>query len=97
MGYIKRLLDLEEAKRDIALSILVKAGAVVCCEYCDEYVNNQDDEALKRAYAIGNKMISEKNSDVEIFEGNRKELTDCIKSVYADVDWECHCEREMSK
>ena len=97
MGHIKRSLDLKEAKEGIALSILVKAGAVVCCEYCDEYVNNQDDEALKIAYAIANKMVSEKNSDVELFEGNRKELTDCIKSVYTDVAWECHCEIEMNK
>jgi len=97
MSITKRLLDIEESKYNVALSILKKTGAVIVCNICDEDINNQDDDALKEAYKIANEMITKGDELIAEFKGNRKELTDLIKSAYTDINWECHCKQLMNE
>jgi hypothetical protein len=97
MSITKRLLEIEEGKNDVALSILKKAGAITVCDACGDIVDNQDESALKEAYKIANSMITKSDELVADFKGDRKELTDLIKSAYADVNWECHCEEVMKE
>lgn len=97
MGLIKRQLENEEHKYQVALSILVKAGAVVKCDTCGDYVDNRDDEASTYAYRIANSMIAQKDAQVEAFKGNSTGLRDLIKNVREDVNWECHCEEVMKE
>lgn len=93
----KEMLEDEEHKDEVAKAILIKAGAIKECEYCSDYVNSFDDEALTNAYKIGNSMITNKDALVDAFGGNRKALSDRIKSVYTDANWECHCEQIMKE
>lgn len=95
MSVTKRLLEIKESKYAVALTILKKAKAVIVCDTCGDDVDNRDDGALKEAYKIANSMITKGDELVTNFKGNRKELTDLIQSVYADINWECHCEQVM--
>lgn len=93
----KEMLEGEEHKDRVALTILLKSGAIKECEYCSDYHNNFDDEALTNAYKIGNSMITKKDELVDVFDGDRKALSDRITSVYSDANWECHCEQVMKE
>jgi len=91
------MLDDEMDKNNIALTILLKAGAIKECEYCSDYKDNFDHEALNQAYKIGNRMITEKDELVDTFDGDRKALSARIKSAYDNTLWECHCEEVMKE
>ena len=93
----KEMLEDEEHKNNVARTVLLKEGAIKECEYCSDYKDNFDYEALTNAYKIGNSMITKKDELVDVFVGDRKALSDRIKSVYSDTNWECHCEQVMKQ
>lgn len=97
MGTTKHLLDIEDGKYDVALIILKKAEAISVCDECDRTVNNQDESALNVAYKMANTMITKGDELVADFKGNKKELRKSIKFAYADVPWECECEKMMKE
>ena len=41
-------------------------------------------------------MIKKKDELVDVFVSDRKALSDRIKTVYSDTNWECHCEQVSS-
>lgn len=92
----KEMLEIEEQKKIIVLEILMKAKAIKECKDCCDYTDNLDPESLKRAYKIGNKMISDNEESVAIFD-DRNDLSDRIKSICDDTSKDCHCTTMMNQ
>jgi hypothetical protein len=84
-----RIQDLEA----LASNVLVKAGALKPCDAHEEVLIDQDDpDAVKRAYAIGTNMV--KAGEVD---GTREEFMDAIKSAYESSAVECYsCSKMMA-
>ena len=83
-------VDLEETARKIAR----QAKATRSCPGCEEEeVSCGDDEANKRAYAIGNKMITEGKLSV-----GRQRLRDAIKDILDGTPEHCpECDRRLHR
>ncbi|TPL79100.1 hypothetical protein FJ941_20920 [Mesorhizobium sp. B2-3-13] len=76
-----RLQDLESQ----AMGPLLKAGAVEECPVHDGiYIDQFDDDAMKKAYAIGTNMV--KNGEVD---GTREEFMKAIQSAMGNAGDEC--------
>ena len=86
--------ELQIEKEDIALDILKKVGAIIEC--CGEDKSAHDAAALEKAYAYGNSLITKKDKTIaDVFGDDRRKLSDTIKSVYENANWQCRCERIM--
>jgi len=72
----------EEEKFEVATEIGLMVGYLEICPV-HEYVFSAeiDGELMKNACALGNFFISKKKPIVEIFQGNRRELTDKIQET----------------
>ena len=90
MSQIKRILEDEEALRGDAIAIAVLAGAIKECDvHSGTYLSCGDDDADRRAYAIGTTKIKNKELDY-----SREELMDAIKSAIDEAGEECYsCEK----
>lgn len=90
MSQIKRILENEEALRTEAIEIAVLAGAIKECDVdSGTYLSCGDDDADRRAYAIGTAKIKNKELDCD-----RAKLMDAIKSVIDEAGEECYsCEK----
>lgn len=80
MGGAKRMMDQNEAQRDVAIGIALECGALRSCEIHETvYEGSRDFEA---AYKLGNtKFTADKLEGV--FKTRRK-MTDVIKEVIED-------------
>ncbi len=75
-----------EALREAAIEIAFEAGAITKCEiHEDVYIDNYNDDANKRAYAIASKKLKDKLIDF-----NRAELLDEIKVVIDEASDKCY-------
>lgn len=93
----REILEDEELKDKVAQSILIEAEAIRMCECGCDYINASDAEAFKNASKIGNSMIKKKDELVDVFDGDKKALSDRIKSVYSDTSLECQGEQAMKE
>lgn len=75
-----------------ATGVLLKTGALKACELHEDIVIDQyDDDAVKRAYAIGTNMV--KAGEVD---GTREEFMDAIKTALEQGYDECpDCTKHM--
>ena len=96
MGHQKRELERLEDLEQFAIQIAKDAVAVKSCEWPghDEcYTNQYDDDANKRAYAIGTNRW--KAGGVP---GTREEFMDAIKQAIDDAPDTCpECERMLAR
>ena len=93
MGRQKEELARQEGLYHIAQEIAVTAGAI---EECDKhpgtYLSSDDQDAEKKAYAIGTNKIQAGELDF-----NREELMDAIKTAINDAGEVCYsCEKERN-
>jgi hypothetical protein len=85
MGPAKREFERIESLYSIAQVVLVRAKAIEECEYHDgTFIDHDNDDALKTAYAMGTNMV--KRGEVD---GTREEFREAIASAYADAGLEC--------
>jgi hypothetical protein len=84
MGFTKRLLALEEQRRDTAIGIAIRAGVLRSCEHhaepylADDFVSAK----VEPAYRLGNAKFT-RGDFKEVFE-SRRVMTDAIKDAVDD-------------
>ena len=82
-----------EAAHSMAVDVLVRAGAAKRCPYHGGYFSTGDEEAIKRAYAIGTSMI--KRGEIR---ADRSMLMEEIKKAAGDCWYGCpRCEDEEAE
>lgn len=85
MGQAKKEMMRLEGLEAQAMGVLVRVRAVSECEVHDGiFIDNEDPDAVKTAYAIGTNMA--KAGDVD---GTRDEFMDAIKSALGNAGDEC--------
>lgn len=85
MGAAKNEMMRLEGLQSLGAGVLTRTGALKACDMHEEILINQEDpDAVSRAYAIGTNMV--KAGEVD---GSREELMDAIKSALADSYDEC--------
>ena len=94
MGMAKNEMMRLEDLRSLAELPLQKAGAIKPCDLHDDVLIDQDDpEAVSRAYAIGTNMV--KAGEVD---GTREEFMDAIQSALENAFDECpSCSRAFGR
>ncbi|MGO9306908.1 MAG: hypothetical protein ACLP3R_24935 [Candidatus Korobacteraceae bacterium] len=85
MSGAKRLIEEMADKRRKARTIAHKAGVLTVCEYHDAVFKSGKD--VVEAYKLGEARF-EMDSLGETFD-NRREMTDYIKEVAQDANFEC--------
>ena len=86
MGQAKKEMMRLEDLESQAMLVLSKAGAVEECEIHDGvFIDREDPDAVKSAYAIGTNMV--KSGQVD---GTREEFMAAIKSAYENAADECY-------
>lgn len=93
MGSAKAQMMRQQELYDWAINIAVEAGAVERCIGHEEvFIDKFDDEAKKRAYAIGTNQLKAGGDMNE-----REDLMAAIKSVLAEAAWSCpYCDKNMA-
>jgi hypothetical protein len=99
MSFAKRAIVEDERKRAAAIQVAIRAEYLKRCQFgiCDELTEHHSEDILKKAYAIGNALISKNDPLTQAFKDNphdRKELTDILKSLWTDFSDECKCQRQ---
>ncbi|HBT0399322.1 TPA: hypothetical protein MA053_002474 [Klebsiella pneumoniae] len=96
MSIIKRHMEDQQDKFNVATNIAIEAGVLERCEYCEATVF-QGDEDIEEAYKLGNTQFSK--GKFEGFFESRREMTDAIKDAVESGDHaaECcfHCHDKM--
>src|SRR5690349_18559795 len=88
MGAAKdRMMEDDDARR-VAEAIAVRVGLLKKCE--DHHVlidplNNNFEEA----YAYANSLITKKDPSVEMFDGDRRRLTDLLQHITDGIGTDC--------
>lgn len=92
MGQAKHEMMRMETLVGQATGVLLRTGALKACKFHEDIVINQsDDDAAKRAYAIGTNMV--KAGEVD---GTREEFMDAIKTALEQSRGECpDCTKHM--
>jgi len=81
MGGAKRMMEENEARRDIALQIVLEAGVLEQCEFHDDCIYLGGEE-IESAFKLANHKASDGKLE-GVFE-NRRQMTDIIKDVVED-------------
>jgi hypothetical protein len=86
MGQAKKDMMRRDDMENIAMGVLVKAGAVKECDLHEGiYLDNEDPDAVNKAYAIGTNLW--KSGEID---GDREEFMESIKNAYeTNAGWEC--------
>ncbi|MCH8029595.1 MAG: hypothetical protein IH874_06665 [Candidatus Dadabacteria bacterium] len=78
MGGVKRLMEEQEGKQNVAIQIALEAGVLKSCEYHEDFIFDTGKDILN-AYMLANAKYTEDHY-IDVF-NNRKEMTDFIKDV----------------
>lgn len=93
MSRLKEKVFNDESKRDVAIEIGLKVGLLERCED-HGYVLDAMSGNFEDAYKLANSLISSNDPLVQIFNGNRRELTDLIKNIPDEFGDSCPgCEK----
>jgi hypothetical protein len=94
MGRQKAELERREALYDQVTQILISAEAISPCDECeDENLSNEDEDALKKAYAIGTNML--KSGSIVL---DRASLMNMIHNQFWETPSRCPtCDRLANK
>lgn len=97
MSIVKRALEADQDKFNVATEIAIEAGVLERCEYCEANVF-QGGEEVEEAYKLGNTKFTQGELDGTF--ADRREMTDAIKAAAESGDHaaECcfHCDEKMS-
>jgi hypothetical protein len=94
MGQAKRELERQSDLNMQAQSVAKEAGAIKECDlgHLEIMIDQGDDEANKRAYAIGTNRWKE-----GLVDGTREEFMDAIKDAIESASYDCpRCEKLMA-
>lgn len=95
MGGVKDLMQRDEDKRGIALSIAIEAGVLQLCPGHDVPIDRGADR--QPAYMLANRLITDGDPRVALFNGERRQLTDLIKAVCDNTGTTCYaCDKNMA-
>lgn len=84
MGMAKAELARIEGLHFQAINLLEETGAVSRCDFHEDYYeSNDDDDALKHAYALGTIMVRDGKVD-----GSRTEFMEAIKRAHDEAGWD---------
>ncbi|HGG8930515.1 hypothetical protein INF61_16125 [Enterobacter cloacae complex sp. P18RS] len=83
MSIVKRHMENEQDKFNVATDIAISAGVLERCERCDATVY-QGSEDIEEAYKLGNTKFS-KGEFGNLF-SSRREMTDAIKAAVESGD-----------
>jgi len=88
MGLTKEHLMNQEAKREVAEEIAIRVNLL---ERCDDhnYVFDPLNCNYEDAYKLANSLITNGDPLVDIFNGDRQELTDLIKDICDEYGRSC--------
>jgi hypothetical protein len=89
MGMAKQHLLEREDKLQSALRIAEIAGLVGRCDVHEVYFDLLDDEQLEHAYRLANKLVSEGDPLVAVFDGDRRELTNFVRDCRSEIGMDC--------
>ena len=67
------------------------------CEICGVLTEAHSEDVQKKAYAIGNSLITKSDPLTRPFKNNpqgRRELTDILENLWTDFSDECKCKRQ---
>ncbi len=84
------LMEWEDQKFQIAISIAVESGAVKACRMHDGFLYAGSSDFTK-TYKIA--AARQKRGDFDDLFENQKELTDLIKEIIEDNSYESRCQR----
>ncbi len=88
----KDFLELNEAKNNVAIQIGLKKGLLRQCSTCSEIIYLEGADA-EPAYKYANFLISRNDPSVQVFNGDRTDLTDRIQNLRFEILEECRCQR----
>jgi hypothetical protein len=90
MSGIKRLMELQEKQRDVAVQIAIEASVLKCCEY-HGVVYDPGGGDKQSAFRLANYKFT--HGKVSVFH-DRREMTDTIDEVISDAAMDCwQCEK----
>ena len=81
--------DEDDVLREAAEEIAIRARILKRCPLHEEIVHATGQDNYEVAYRIANKLVTEEDSLVAPFEGNRRKLTDLIKSICDEYMLRC--------
>mgnify|MGYP003374377097 CR=1 FL=1 len=79
----------QEAQEHAAQEICVRTEILTRCEECSGIFNAGTTDDAQEAYRLGNYLMTNANSLVEVFHQDRKLMTDTIKAVFEDAPAQC--------
>ena len=96
MSQVKRTMEADEAKAEVATAICVRADALTHCEHHGITYQNSGDEVA--AFKTGNYLFDRESWVSDAFE-SRRDMTDWIRTVLQDnSNDECvQCEKLMAE
>lgn len=85
--------DLEYQKKEVAKVIACRVGLLKKCQLHEEFFDSQENN-LESAYKIANFLVTNKDPLVEIFNGDRRNITDLLSCICDEHGSSCPlCER----
>jgi len=97
MSIVKRALEADQDRFNVATEIAIDAGVLERCEFCEATVFRGDEE-VDEAYKLGNTKFTQ--GELKGTFASRREMTDAIKAAAESGDHaaECcfHCSERMS-
>jgi len=98
MSGAKDLIIEGERKRAAATSVALAAEELIRCDLiCEEVYEQHSEDAVKRAYRIGNSWITNGDPRVTPFKdtpADRRELTDMLTDLWTDFPKACRCKSQ---
>ena len=87
MTLAQRLVEWGENRREVAIDIAIRAGVLTRCATHKNLA--YDGRDLRPAYKLANDLISRCDAAVAVFDGERRELEDQIKSLAEEFRGPC--------
>jgi len=96
MSATKDQLATQEQMQEAATEVAIRAGLLERCEYCEEVYDPMTND-VEAAYKLGNYLITNNDAVVDVFEGDRRTLTDYLKDITTNYGDTCHCKYVAQK
>ncbi len=96
MGATKRFIEHLAAQECAAVEIAVHVDLLRRCANCD-CVTDPGNNNYEDAYRFGNTLISKGDPLAEVFDGDRRRMTDLIKNITTNYGPKCDCQLRFEK
>ncbi len=97
MSVVKDLIAEDERKEGAAKQVALKAEELETCDVCGVTFETHSEDALNRAYKIGNALISNNDPLVKDFKKTpkgRQELSAILQVLWTNFSDECRCKQQ---